>query len=293
MNKPQKWLMVDVESGKYVKDIQLSHNGKLNKIDWVSVTSNPNLAKQFTEKQIVKANKIFNANTSKKIFWPQEKPKSNVLLIAACICIYATILCCLIFLVFNLSSKQEKTEILEQHIEALVEEKAAQATQTAALAKEAQILANASNYFDYNYSDELAEKTLVVSKKYSVPVFVIYALIMTESRGKLTAYNKNSGATGLMQLTKPAIAEYNRLNDTNYTLSDAWDMSIALEIGVWFFKYASKFIVQPYTYDYFTDCYVVYNCGPTGYKNLPDNYANPPKMFKEYYRDCLYKIGPF
>ncbi len=64
---------------------------------------------------------------------------------------------------------------------------------------------------------------------------LIGAIMYVESRGNDSAYNKQSGATGCMQIMPVMVREVNRINqiinsDQEYTLDDRWDCEKSIEM---------------------------------------------------------------
>ena len=118
------------------------------------------------------------------------------------------------------------------------------------------------------FAYELAESINKASKKYNIPVYVIYAIIATES-GEFNNKNINidtignvnkeacSGynCIGLMQVSKYALMDYNKYNNTNYILMDLYHIDINIEIGTWFY---SQFEAVSNNY---IEQYVIYNVG--------------------------------
>jgi hypothetical protein len=75
--------------------------------------------------------------------------------------------------------------------------------------------------------------TISIIEYYDRPL--IEAIIYVESRGNDSAYNKQSGATGCMQIMPIMVKEVNRINkirnsDQKYTLEDRWDRNKSIEM---------------------------------------------------------------
>lgn len=118
------------------------------------------------------------------------------------------------------------------------------------------------------YSQEVAEAIKKASEKYNIPVYVLYAIIATES-GEFcnkditidTIGNINKEACssynciGLMQVSKYALADYNKFNKTKYNLIDLYSVSINIEVGAWYY---SQFETVSNNY---IEQYIIYNVG--------------------------------
>ena len=115
------------------------------------------------------------------------------------------------------------------------------------------------------YSHEIANAVLAASEKYNIPVYVIYAIIATESGGRIerdhilvsrTAVSSAS-CVGLMQLSKYAVEDYNHTFGTSYTMNDVYKIHTNIEIGTWHFnRYRNK------TNNIYA-LYIIYNVGYT------------------------------
>ena len=142
-------------------------------------------------------------------------------------------------------------------------------------------------------------ETLVsdASNKYSVPKEVIYAIIATESNTHGTReinkenifdvdnFAKSScDCIGLMQISKYALEDYNKKNETNYNLEDLYDEALNIEIGVWYFsqfnQVASTWIEQ----------YVIYNVGYGEFNKVNENsfYGWDGNLYSEYRNRFFY-----
>lgn len=130
------------------------------------------------------------------------------------------------------------------------------------------------------YTEEIALAAIAASKKYDIPIEVVYALIATESGKKgtkeinihnimnvNTAAKSNYNCIGVMQIhPKTALLEYNKYNNTNYTKDDLYDISVNIEIGTW--HYAQ---FKTITTDW-TELYVIYNVGYGRYNKINKNW---------------------
>ena len=115
---------------------------------------------------------------------------------------------------------------------------------------------------------ELDRAVRLSSEKYSIPKEVIYAVIATESNlhgtneiNKENIFDVNSRAksscdcVGLMQISKYALDDYNRFNNTNYILEELYDISLNIEVGTWYFSQFNKVAST------WAEQYVIYNVG--------------------------------
>lgn len=106
------------------------------------------------------------------------------------------------------------------------------------------------------------------SQKYSVPKEVIYAIIATESNKygtkDITQENilevdelatSKCDCVGLMQISKYALADYNKYNNTNYELEELYDIEKNIEVGTWYFSQFNKIAST------WAEQYVIYNVG--------------------------------
>lgn len=125
-------------------------------------------------------------------------------------------------------------------------------------------------------SERIANAVMNASKKHGIPVYVIYALIATESCKYGTndininnILNVNDEAVsradcvGLTQVSpRSALVEYNKEYDTNYTKMDLYDIDVNIEIGVWYYK---QFMSVSSNW---TEMYVIYNVGYGRYNKI-------------------------
>ena len=89
---------------------------------------------------------------------------------------------------------------------------------------------------------------------YGVPEYLVYAIIKIESNGNQFA----TGATpdiGLMQITNPALTDFNRVTGKNYSLFNLYNPNKNIEVGVWYLAYL-KSITNSTWYEV-TKCYNV------------------------------------
>lgn len=126
---------------------------------------------------------------------------------------------------------------------------------------------------------DIANAVDAASKKHHIPHFVIYAIISTESSKYRTEemtpenfmdvnYKAKSSydCRGLMQVSKYALADYNKNNDTAFTMDDLYDIFINIEVGTWYF---SQFRSVSSSW---VENYVIYNVGYGSYSKINHNW---------------------
>lgn len=140
------------------------------------------------------------------------------------------------------------------------------------------LLDKSIEFCNKEFSEEIAVSVLEASKKYNIPVYVIYAIIATESgeygTNKLNidtimSVNKNANSKynciGLMQVSKYALADYNKYNGTNYSLLELYKIPLNIEIGTWFYSQFDAVATS------WSEQYVIYNVGYGDY-NKKNNF---------------------
>jgi hypothetical protein len=159
------------------------------------------------------------------------------------------------------------------------------------------------------FSNEIGNAVYEASVKHNIPPYVIFAIIATESGrhrtdniNEINIMNVNPRARssvdcrGLMQCSKYALADYNRINKTEYTMDDLFDIDINIEVGTWYY---SQFTTVS---DSWTEIYVIYNVGYGNYRKvnpywfygwdglLYNDYKNSFFYMNDVYPpDCSYK----
>lgn len=85
---------------------------------------------------------------------------------------------------------------------------------------------------------------------------------LTESSDNPNAFNKGSGATGLFQITKPVLTDYNKAHHTNYTMRDLYDPDLNGQVRDWYMAYLGRYFSGKGVSQYLTQ-YVLaaYNWG--------------------------------
>ena len=101
------------------------------------------------------------------------------------------------------------------------------------------------------------------AKKFGVPVEVVLGIIATESNGNPKAKGV-TGDFGLMQITQPALTDYNNTWNTRYTLLDMLNPQINIKVGTWFYARCYSRIKNQY------DAFRAYNGGVQGATNNPN-----------------------
>lgn len=71
------------------------------------------------------------------------------------------------------------------------------------------------------------------STQYDVEPSLVLAVIKQESDGNPKAQGP-TGDFGLMQITQPALTDFNRYHNTQFTLSDLLDPSPNIRVGTWY-----------------------------------------------------------
>lgn len=130
-----------------------------------------------------------------------------------------------------------------------------------------------------HYADEIAREVMAASVRYNVPIYVIYALIFTESGvGKdYTGYVKkeaesSAACRGLTQVSRTALAEYNDWHKKRYTWDEMFKVAPNIEVGVWYFA-------KRYTcYDTWWEAYCIYNAGFGNCSKLVKYYDDNGKL---------------
>lgn len=131
-------------------------------------------------------------------------------------------LICLLTVLFSLFKREKVTQIDEIIIEpvVIIEEPTLSVYDLRCLLEK-------KDFSEYTYL--LFENCI----KYDIPIELLYGMILQESRFRIDAKNKRSNATGLMQITPIALKDYNKHNNTSYTMEDLYDPHLNIEIGCW------------------------------------------------------------
>jgi len=141
------------------------------------------------------------------------------------------------------------------------------------------LLIKGMKFCQKEYAVELANAVYMASEKYGIPIPVIYAVIATESclhgyrqinSNNIMEINDKAisryDCRGIMQISKYALAEYNKIKKTNYTMNDLYNVMINVEIGTWYFKQFER-VANSYT-----EMYIIYNVGYSEYNKINKNW---------------------
>ena len=74
---------------------------------------------------------------------------------------------------------------------------------------------------------------------------LLQALISAESSGNPRA-KSNKGAQGLMQITSPALTDYNTYQKSTYSMDDMYDSNINKQVGTWYLGSRIPQMLQAY-----------------------------------------------
>lgn len=128
---------------------------------------------------------------------------------------------------------------------------------------------------DNNYAKELSQKIIEAADNNDLDREMGFAIAHIESDFRTNARNRKTNATGLCQLTPNCIDEYNWSHNTKYTMQDALDPDINLEIGFWYYKRILTHYAKSYGYITTTtpekelrDAYLAYNVGVTLFSKI-------------------------
>ncbi len=117
----------------------------------------------------------------------------------------------------------------------------------------------------------------------NLPPNLIDALIQQESSWNAGAYNKKSGATGLGQITVPALTEFNQFNKERYTMADMKDPQKNMRVTHWYVMDRIPQMLQAYKLPVSLDNVLwAYNAGVGRVKNkvMPQETVNYIKNIK-------------
>lgn len=89
------------------------------------------------------------------------------------------------------------------------------------------------------------------------------------------AYNDYGKAYGLCQITQGCLDEYNWKNNTNYKLTEMFDVDKNLEVGMWYYRHILTHYADHYGYimdntpeNALKDAYICYNIGVTMFNKV-------------------------
>lgn len=104
---------------------------------------------------------------------------------------------------------------------------------------------------------------------YNIDIVDALTLVHVESDFKVDAHRKDTSATGLCQVTKICLADFNDITKKNYTMYDMLDANKNLEVGFWYFARLlnDEYYGKKYSIENIEDAYLAYNCGPKYYRD--------------------------
>lgn len=247
------WRLINIETGQYVERIAYD----------VILTKNKNKALLIPDEKIKHFTKLAHESNKLYTYWPEEVKKKSYFLEIVTASIWLIIVLLFIIFVVDFYEKKENSIIEKEKID-IVEE-----------IKLPEVIKESIEISKLNFAEEISEAVILASKKYEIPEYVIYAIIATESgvngtkninENNISNVNKNARSKydciGLMQISpEHALNDYNKHNKTKYTREDLYNISINIEIGVWYY---SQFKV----YKDWTIMYIIYNVGCGQYNKI-------------------------
>lgn len=233
---------------------------------------------------------MYNKNIGGK--WPVNFPSSTKALSVFCIIIWSAVIIMTVFLSLRLHNLNKKVETITPVIEYVPE---------TAMPDELEIpkdpLKMSIDFCKNRFSNEIGNAVYEASVKHNIPPYVIFAIIATESGrhrtdniNKANIMNVNPRARssvdcrGLMQCSKYALADYNRINKTEYTMDDLFNIDINIEIGTWYY---SQFTTVS---DSWTEIYVIYNVGYGNFRKINPYwfYGRDGLLYNDYKNSFFY-----
>jgi hypothetical protein len=165
--------------------------------------------------------------------------------------------------------KFKKPEIIEEEIipiEIVVEDEEKDTKQLAI------------DFCKYDYSKKIAEEVIFQCEKYNLPVYVVYAIIYTESEFKSKALS-NKSCRGLIQVSESCLQDYNNKHTEQYTFDEMYDIRKNLQVGIWHYQRYRKYVEN----DNWVALYAIYNNGLTGYNKFgTENIKSAVERFEFY-----------
>lgn len=235
---------------------------------------------------------------------PVNFPSSTKALSVFCVVIWSAVIIMTIFLSLRLHNLNKKVETITPIVEYVPETGMPDKLE---IPKDP--LKMSIDFCKNRFSDEIGNAVYEASVKYNIPPYVIFAIIATESGrhrtdniNEINIMNVNPKARssvdcrGLMQCSKYALADYNRINKTEYTMNDLFNIDINIEVGTWYYNQFTTIS------DSWTEIYVIYNVGYGNYRKvnpywfygwdglLYNDYKNSFFYMNDVYPpDCSYK----
>lgn len=233
---------------------------------------------------------MYNKNVSGKM--PVSFPSSTKALSVFCIIIWSAVIIMTVFLSLRLHNLNKKVETIAPVVEYVPETN---------MPDELEIpkdpLKMSIDFCKNRFSNEIGNAVYEASVKHNIPPYVIFAIIATESGrhrtdniNEINIMNVNPRARssvdcrGLMQCSKYALADYNRINKTEYTMNDLFDIDINIEIGTWYY---SQFTTIS---DSWTEIYVIYNVGYGNFRKINPYwfYGRDGLLYNDYKNSFFY-----
>ena len=250
------WRLINIETGQYVERIAYA----------VTLTKNKNKALLIPDEKIKQFTKLAHESNKACTYWPEEVKKKSYFLEIITTNIWLIVAFLFVMLAADFYEKKEDSIIEKEKKEKIELEEEI---------KLPEIIKESIEISKLNFAEEISKAVTLVSRKYEIPEYVIYAIIATESgvngtesinENNISNVNKNARSKydciGLMQISpEHALNDYNKHNKTKYTRVDLYNISTNIEIGTWYY---SQFKV----YKDWTIMYIIYNVGCGQYNKI-------------------------
>lgn len=250
------WRLINIETGQYVERIAYA----------VTLTKNKNKALLIPDEKIKQFTKLAHESNKAYTYWPEEVKKKSYFLEIITTSIWLIVAFLFVMLAADFYEKKE---------DSIIEKEKKEKIELAEEIKLPEIIKESIEISKLNFAEEISKAVTLVSRKYEIPEYVIYAIIATESgvngtesinENNISNVNKNARSKydciGLMQISpKHVLNDYNKHNKTKYTRADLYNISTNIEIGTWYY---SQFKV----YKDWTIMYIIYNVGCGQYNKI-------------------------
>ena len=250
------WRLINIETGQYVERIAYA----------VTLTKNKNKALLIPDEKIKQFTKLAHESNKAYTYWPEEVKKKSYFLEIITTSIWLIVAFLFVMLAADFYEKKE---------DSIIEKEKKEKIELAEEIKLPEIIKESIEISKLNFAEEISKAVTLVSRKYEIPEYVIYAIIATESgvngtesinENNISNVNKNARSKydciGLMQISpEHALNDYNKHNKTKYTRADLYNISTNIEIGTWYY---SQFKV----YKDWTIMYIIYNVGCGQYNKI-------------------------
>ena len=250
------WRLINIETGQYVERIAYA----------VTLTKNKNKALLIPDEKIKQFTKLAHESNKAYTYWPEEVKKKSYFLEIITTSIWLIVAFLFVILAADFYEKKE---------DFIIEKEKKEKIELAEEIKLPEIIKESIEISKLNFAEEISKAVTLVSRKYEIPEYVIYAIIATESgvngtesinENNISNVNKNARSKydciGLMQISpEHALNDYNKYNKTKYTRADLYNISTNIEIGTWYY---SQFKV----YKDWTIMYIIYNVGCGQYNKI-------------------------